>query len=95
MPELRGKTLRPIFKYDPVRAALLVWMQADEADTGDAAGRDRMFFVAGAQCPDDYVRVAPGCEPPLYVPPIPDRELLRALHGEPLDLLAGVIRDPG
>jgi hypothetical protein len=56
-------------------------------EVGELEGGVRLFAVAGAACPDDYVRVALGCEPPLYVPPIPARDLLRALHGEPIDLL--------
>lgn len=64
-----GRAVRPIFKYDPVRGALLVWLEVGRV------GDDRLFAVHGAACPADYVRVAPGAEPPLYVPPIDDAEL--------------------
>lgn len=74
--------MRPHFTYDAARDALLVRLEV-----GEREGGVRLFAVASAECPDDYVRVAPGCEPPLYVPPIPGRDLLRALHGEPINLL--------
>lgn len=64
--------MRPIFEYDHARGALLVRMEADTLSDGS-----RLFMVKSTEptVRADYVRVAVGAEPPLYVPPIRDARL--------------------